>query len=244
MTFEVFYAGRHAKVPSKRSHRRYTAEGCRFVGFTRRPRDVWPESSVLSSEPQILQRTAGATAGRTLTWEVSMTTDSPKERLFGGRGGLNATTIENETLKKRRVTLWHNRVLFLVPRSLERWFQPLFVSVWHHFIPECAFSYVGHTWLTHVLTHAGTQQGVSPGPPASLAPQVTSSSAVTDWPSSASLLPCSAFRSDSNRPIRVEHHGRSNVSVVVRGDPGGSKLGSSTVSERVCGEKSESSMVK
>lgn len=95
-----------------------------------------------------------------------------------------------------------------------------------------------------MLTHAGAQQGVSPGPPASLAPQVTSSSAVTDWPSSASLLPCSAFRSDSNRPIRVEHHGRSNVSVVVRGDPGGSKLGSSTVSERVCGEKSESSMVK
>lgn len=125
MTFEVFYAGRHAKVPSKRSHRRYTAEGCRFVGFTRRPRDVWPESSVLSSEPQILQRTAGATAGRTLTWEVSMTTDSPKERLFWGRGGLNATTIENETLKKRRVTLWRDRVLFLVPRSLERWFQPL-----------------------------------------------------------------------------------------------------------------------
>ena len=35
------------------------------------------ESSGLSSEPQILQRTAGATAGRTLTWEVSMTTDSP-----------------------------------------------------------------------------------------------------------------------------------------------------------------------
>lgn len=83
------------------------------------------ESSVLSSEPQILQRTAGAAAGRTLTWEVSMTTDSPKERLLFGRGGLNATTIENETLKKRRVTLWHNRVLFLVPRPLERWFSHL-----------------------------------------------------------------------------------------------------------------------
>lgn len=87
----------------------------RWIDSKASRRLAW-ESSVLSSEPQILQRTAGAAAGRTLTWEVSMTTDSPKERLLFGRGGLNATTIENETLKKRRVTLWHNRVLFLVPR--------------------------------------------------------------------------------------------------------------------------------
>lgn len=31
--FKVFCAGRHAKVPSERSHRQYTAEVGWFVGF-------------------------------------------------------------------------------------------------------------------------------------------------------------------------------------------------------------------
>lgn len=205
------------------------------------------ESSVLSSEPQILQRTAGAAAGRTLTWEVSMTTDSPKERLLFGRGGLNATTIENETLKKRRVTLWHNRVLFLVPRPLERWFShllSLFDAIFSppHPTPECAFRCVVRIWLTrrHVLTHAlELSRAWSPGSPGRRWPRgVSSSSAVTDWPFSASLLPCSAFRSDSHRPMRVERHRRHNVPIAgERRRSGGSKLGSSRVSERVCGEK-------
>lgn len=66
-----------------------------------------------------------------------------------------------------------------------------------------------------------------------MTPQVAGDPAVTDGPSGASLLPCSAFSSDSSRPMREErprvHPRHKNL--------GGSKLGGSTVSERVCGEE-------
>lgn len=62
-----FCAGRHAKVPSERSHRQYTAEVGWFVGFAEGLAMFGPTENVLSTEPQIPQCTAGATAGRTLT---------------------------------------------------------------------------------------------------------------------------------------------------------------------------------
>lgn len=79
---------------------------------------------------------------RTLTWEVSMTTDSLRERFRGWVTGLDATTIENEKLKKRRVTLWHNQVCyfwFLSHRSVDFFF--LFDTIF-----MCAFTCAVHIW--------------------------------------------------------------------------------------------------
>lgn len=103
-------------------------------------------------------------------WQLTV---RKRDFFWGEEGGLNATTIENETLKKRRVTLWRDRVLFLVPRSLERWFQPPFVSVLTPFYSRVCFQVRGAHVTdteTHVLTHAGAQQGVSPGSPGVIGP--------------------------------------------------------------------------
>lgn len=99
-----------------------------------------PTEYIVSTEPRIPQCTAGATAGRTLTWEVSMTTDSLREVFRGWVAGLDATTIENETLKKASdcvtqpsVTLWfpsHTSALLL-------FYDTIF---------KCAFTCAVHIW--------------------------------------------------------------------------------------------------
>lgn len=196
------------------------------------------ESSGLSSEPQILQRTAGATAGRTLTWEVSMTTDSPKDRPFFREGGLNATTIENETLKKRRVTLWHKRVLFLVQHSLERW---IFLCLCLTPFFQVCFQVCG-AHLTDTETRVDGALSHIPG----VADPAGHVQFCCDWLAFGCLsaaLQCFQLRlqpaSESRASSGSSKTQRPRRRRFEEKNLGGSKLGSSTVSERVCSEESE-----
>lgn len=139
-------------------------------------------------------------------------------------------------------------VLFLVPQSHECWF--FFLSFWHHFF-KCAFTCAVHIWQSEdtcwytlmrkelggafcklpINVHLGGSHRI-PNPRRLTMSSPVLPQCVTGLLFSASLLPCSAFRSDSSWPIQAAYHSihwladwRQDVSLLVGGeDLGGTKL--------------------
>lgn len=208
--FEVFCAGQHAKVPSERSHRQYTAEvGWLVRWFCWRPRNVWPDSvhfEYWTVDPTMHCKSSS----RDNTDLRSFHDNWQSERGFQGLGYKSRCHRSRKwNVKKRRVTLWQPTVIFgsSVTSVPIFFFDTIF---------KCAFTCTVHIWQSEdtcwcVRSSWSFLQTPNKCPSWRIRritlkpkpPQVTTSSpvllqCVTGLLFSASLLPCSASRSDSS----------------------------------------------
>lgn len=110
---EVFCAGRHAKVPSERSHRQYTAEVCRsFRSFSLKGlATLGRKECVLTTDPTMHCR-SNSRANTNLRSFHDNWQSEVFFFLFEGELCYRSGLQHHRKIKKRRVTLWHNCVCY------------------------------------------------------------------------------------------------------------------------------------